>query len=63
MNEKTTMTKKEINKTGSDILLLVDKKLDFFKDVIQKTIIHVQQNKNLEIKFVIYNRFQQYTCH
>ena len=49
MNEKTTMTKKEINKTGSDILLLVDKKLDFFKDVIQKTIIHVQQNKNLDI--------------
>ena len=49
MNEKTTMTKKEINKTGSDILLLVDKKLDFFKDVIQKTIIHVQQNKNIDI--------------
>ena len=50
MNEKITVAKKEINnKTNSDVLLLVDKKIDFFKDVIQKTIIHVQKNKILDI--------------
>jgi hypothetical protein len=50
MNEKLTVAKKEINnKTNSDVLLLVDKKIEFFKDVIQKTIIHVQKNKTLDI--------------
>jgi len=50
MNEKLTVAKKEINnKTNSDVLLLVDKKIEFFKDVIQKTIIHVQKNKILDI--------------
>ena len=29
---------------------LVDKKIEFFKDFIQKTIIHVQKNKFFEIK-------------
>lgn len=32
-----------------DLLLLVDKKISFFQDMLQKTIIHVQKNKNLEI--------------
>ena len=42
--------KKEIiNKTSADILLLIEKKIIFFKDVIQKTIIHVQKNKVLDI--------------
>ena len=50
MNEKNANVKKEINiKSTNDILLLVEKKIDFFKDVIQKTIIHVQKNKNLNI--------------
>jgi len=50
MNDKITLAKKENNnKTNSDVLLLVDKKIDFFKDVIQKTIIHVQKNKLLDI--------------
>jgi ATP-dependent Lon protease len=50
MNEKITVAKKEINnKTNSDVLLLVDKKIDFFKDVIQKIIINVQKNKTLDI--------------
>lgn len=50
MNEKLTVAKKEINnKTNGDVLLLVDKKIEFFKDVIQKTIIHVQKNKTLDI--------------
>ena len=50
MSEKNANFKKEMNiKTTNDILLLVDKKIEFFKDVIQKTIIHVQKNKNLDI--------------
>ena len=34
---------------ASDVVNLVEKKLDFFQDVIQKTIIHVQKNKMLDI--------------
>jgi ATP-dependent Lon protease len=49
MSNKTN-NKKEINQhTTNDILCLVDKKIGFFKDVIQKTIIHVQKNKSLDI--------------
>ena len=50
MSDKNTGTKKEINqKSSSDVLPLVERKIDFFKDLIQKTIIHVQKNKNLDI--------------
>jgi ATP-dependent Lon protease len=50
MNDKNGAFKKEINhKTTTDVLPLVEKKIDFFKDVIQKTIIHVQKNKFLDI--------------
>ena len=51
MSEKTTNIKKEINnKTNNiDMSVLVERKIDFFKDVIQKTIIHVQKNKILDI--------------
>ena len=50
MTEKNTIIKKEINlKNNSDMNNLVEKKLDFFKDIIQKTIIHVQKNKFLDI--------------
>jgi ATP-dependent Lon protease len=50
MTEKGGIIKKEINQTtNGDILLLVERKIDFFKDVIQKTIIHVQKNKFLDI--------------
>jgi len=48
MSEKIGGSKKEMNK-ANDVLPLVDKKIDFFKDVIQKTIIHVQKNKILDI--------------
>jgi ATP-dependent Lon protease len=42
--------KKEVNhKPTSDVLPLVEKKIEFFKDVIQKTIIYVQKNKILDI--------------
>lgn len=36
-------------KPAGDVLPLVERKIDFFKDVIQKTIIHVQKNKMLDI--------------
>ena len=50
MNDKNGTVKKEINhKPSTDVLPLVEKKIDFFKDVIQKTIIHVQKNKFLDI--------------
>jgi len=47
MTEKNGNNKKE-NK-NNDFLPLVEKKIEFFKDVIQKTIIHVQKNKFLDI--------------
>jgi ATP-dependent Lon protease len=50
MAEKIQVSKKEINqKQNTDVLSLVERKIDFFKDVIQKTIIHVQKNKILDI--------------
>jgi ATP-dependent Lon protease len=49
MAEKSNPAKKEINKSSSDVISLVERKIDFFKDVIQKTIIHVQKNKHLDI--------------
>jgi len=50
MSEKTSTNKKEISqKQTNDVLPLVERKIDFFKDVIQKTIIHVQKNKILDI--------------
>ena len=39
----------EIHKDHNDVRLLIDKKLDFFKDIVQKTIIHIQNNKFLDI--------------
>ena len=33
----------------NNVSLLVDKKLDFFKDIIQKTVLHVYKNKLLNI--------------
>jgi ATP-dependent Lon protease len=44
-----TTPKENHNKTNNDVLLLVQKKIEFYKDVIQKTIIHVQKNKFLDI--------------
>jgi ATP-dependent Lon protease len=50
MSEKLQVGKKEINqKQNTDVLSLVERKIEFFKDVIQKTIIHVQKNKILDI--------------
>lgn len=41
--------KKEMNKQANDVLPFAGRKIEFFRDVIQKTIIHVQKNKNLDI--------------
>jgi|694.fasta_scaffold35421_3 ATP-dependent Lon protease len=50
MNDKTTNSKKETpKKASSEIVILIEKKLLFFQDVIQKTILHVQKNKILDI--------------
>jgi len=47
MNDKLQPLKNE--NISNDITPLVEKKIAFFKDVIQKTIIHVQRNKFLDI--------------
>jgi hypothetical protein len=56
MNEKKTISKKVKNaentkntNTNSFSNPLVEKKIEFFKNVIEKTIIHVQKNKFLDI--------------
>jgi len=48
MSEKSSKLVTHINHP-SDVVILVEKKLDFFQDVIQKTILHVQKNKMLDI--------------
>ena len=50
MSEKTSTLKKDnIKKATPEIVMLIEKKLLFFQDVIQKTILHVQKNKILDI--------------
>ena len=52
MTDKNSQNKKEpvnTNNVNNDIVMMIEKKLEFFKDVIQKTIIHVQKNKFFDI--------------
>ena len=49
MDKKNGHFKTEIKKKSTDVIQFVEKKIDFFKDVIQKTIIHVKKNKNIDI--------------
>jgi endopeptidase La len=50
MVEKKNYSKKNIAKNiNPDIVLLIEKKILFFSDLIQKTILHVQKNKSLDI--------------
>ena len=49
MNDKKNTDKSEKSVKENEILLLVEKKRDFFNDVIQKTIINVTNNKYLDI--------------
>jgi len=47
--DKLTNLKKEITKATPEIVILIEKKMLFFQDVIQKTILHVQKNKIFDI--------------
>lgn len=50
MNDDQINSKKSsMKKPTQDIVVLIEKKLLFFQDVIQKTILHVQKNKILDI--------------
>ena len=48
MSEKHNIIKKD-NKNTNEVNILVDKKIELFKDIIQRTILHVQKNKTLDI--------------
>jgi ATP-dependent Lon protease len=53
MGDKSANLKKDLTQNVTpEIVLLIEKKLLFFQDVIQKTILHVQKNKILNI-FVV----------
>jgi len=43
------MAEKKTSQTTTDIIALISKKVAFFEDVIQRTILHVQRNKMLDI--------------
>jgi ATP-dependent Lon protease len=47
--DKDSDSVKERKRVSSDIIVLIAKKMVFFQDIIQKTILHVQKNKLLEI--------------
>lgn len=50
MTDKQSNLKKDISKKSiNDIVVLIEKKICFFQEVIQKTILHIQQNKILDI--------------
>ena len=51
MNDKKNILKNDITKKtdNGSVNQLIEKKIEFFKDIIQKTIIHVQKNKFLDI--------------
>ena len=41
--------KDTLKQVSPEIIILIEKKILFFQDVIQKTILHVQKNKMLDI--------------
>jgi ATP-dependent Lon protease len=50
MSEKNIHLKKNsVKKPTQEIILLIEKKILFFQDVIQTTILHIQKSKNLDI--------------
>ena len=44
-----SIPEKKVSQATNDILALISKKVAFFEDVIQRTILHVQRNKMLDI--------------
>ena len=49
MSEKQALQKKENKKPNQDIVVLIERKMTFFQDTIQRTILHVQRNKLLDV--------------
>ena len=49
MTEKVKKDVANQKRVSSDIIILIGKKMLFFQDIIQKTILHVQRNKILDI--------------
>jgi len=49
MSEKQSLQKKENKKPSQDIVVLIERKMTFFQDTIQRTILHVQRNKLLDV--------------
>ena len=49
MSDKQPISKKEIKKPNQDIVVLIERKMAFFQDTIQRTILHVQKNKMLDV--------------
>ena len=53
-NKHNVKIKKEIEPKGNqDVMILVYKKIQFFSDVIQKTIVHVQSNKVFDLLGIV----------
>ena len=48
-DQQLTLKKEASKKSLNDITMLIEKKIAFFQDVIQKTVIHIKQNKILDI--------------
>jgi len=49
MGDKTNIKKDVVKKNTPEIVSLIEKKIVFFQDIIQKTNLHVQKNKILDI--------------
>ena len=49
MSDKSALPKKDNKKPSQDIVVLIERKMAFFQDTIQRTILHVQRNKLLDI--------------
>ena len=51
MSIKLNITKKDGKQknNNNELLSLIEKKILYFQDIIQKTILHVQKNKTLDI--------------
>ena len=57
MSDKKNILKNDITKKtdNGSVNQLIEKKIEFFKDIIQKTILHVQKNKFLDINIINLN--------
>ena len=49
LNKNIIVKNNILKKSTNDVLPIIERKIEFFKDVIQKTVIHVHKNKSLDI--------------